>query len=809
MYMDKHQLSKLASLNNEKANKFLLDFAITKKTEIEKSTSNEDIIETLEYLDVISYRVFKVVLNTCCYVLYKEKPIKPKIIFGNTKGESWSKVQSKALDLLRQIRYYELKKVTKIALEFSDHEDQNVKSTAVKLIQDIAEYNYRALPHVGINPQIFILNCIKKIVDTSDFESNFNPIKVVIEKVLDTSADMSIMTSPDTLTFTHGDLNGTDALKALRKKAIDLIFSIYKKSKNNLTRDTIVHLLEHASQLPMNSPMDSTIGKTVLENREYIIFELEKVMFDKKGTLLSPFSFCLAVEHFLYWYFIYHKRQDDIARPLYEKVIKNSEYEKFSKFVHDDSMKFEIGSGEMEKQNRLDVAEYIQNISVDKINNVKSELNLFATEIDVIGEWKFRNLQALVEKLGSVKPDFAFTLVLDAIKNKKPLSNHMFLAFLLRGIRLSKHYDIWDKAVDLILKTKNPNFVGAIPASLHIYADVYIDPVLRKEDILILENLTTRSKPFEFLQNPKISLNINFSIMNALRAVYALNPKKIENLIVNEINSGPQFLDNYFNTLSIYSGKKGGIDFSAWSSKNKKFLASKIIEIPVIDWHIDSLINNLYSEPVDIIRLFIERIKKESKRDKSMIDYFERNDRYEAVPFHMNDDLVEHVVNHRNYKAIVPEIVKASRSKDQVRHYDLAKLSKHFKVSPYSLLEALSIKGKVTDKTVRDVLGITYTFDGIDIEFAIKLASYTSNEKVLRRIAGELHSTGVVSGEYGIADSYRHKIEELEKYRDTKNKNVKKFVEMSIESLKFSEERSRKDAEKSKEKRRIDFETNS
>jgi hypothetical protein len=87
------------------------------------------------------------------------------------------------------------------------------------------------------------------------------------------------------------------------------------------------------------------------------------------------------------------------------------------------------------------------------------------------------------------------------------------------------------------------------------------------------------------------------------------------------------------------------------------------------------------------------------------------------------------------------------------------------------------------------------------------LASYTSNERILDQIRGTLHNTGVVSGQYGIANSYAIKRVELEKYKDDPNENVRKFVEMGVNTLKLSEERARKDADQDKEKRRIDFET--
>lgn len=807
--MDKQQLTKLASLNNEIANKFLLNFALEKKEEIKRLDKNEDIIAALDCLTAFSYRTPNIAWEVCSYLLYTARPIKPKIIFGRTKGDSWADVQVKALELLRHIRYYELKRAIKTGFEFAVHPNQSVRSLAIKLLEEVSEYDYRLLPHVGLSPQISVFSYIKKNIFKIDFENNFNAFKVSIEKILETSADATIMTSVDTLTIKKADLNGGKNLAKLRKDCIDLIFLICKKSKLNVTRDKALHLLAYACQLPMNSSNDSDMGLIVQENRTYIISKLEGVILGKKGELKVSLAFCLEVEHFLYWHFIYHKQQDEIARPLYEKILKNPIYERFSKFVQDDSLRYEIGSSEQKKQNHADVIEYIKEISEKNLQRVSVELNSFATDVDVIGEWKFRNLQSLMENFGRLKPELALLLIMDVVNHKKPLSNQMFLAFLLRGIRLSEKYDIWDDAVNFIVRKKDINLIGSVPASLHIYADFDESPFLRKADFSMLEDLTQRKASFGFIKPLKQTINMSYMTMNALRRIYSLNPKKIESLIVCEMRSAPLFVGNHLQNLSLYSGREGGIDFSKWSNKDKLFIKEKIIQLPTIDWHIESLISNVCSNPVDVVRIFIARISKEAKIDKSIVDYFDRKERYEAIPFHMNNHLVDYVVNHKDYKKIITEIVKASRSKNSTRKFDLAKLNKHFNVSPYAIIEELTKKGKVTDKILREVLDIVYDFDGIEVDLAINLAGYTSNEKILEEIRGKLHNTGVVSGQYGIADSYKCKMALLEKHLNDKNENIRKFVKMALESLAVYEERSRKDADQDKEKRRIDFEVNS
>ena len=69
-----------------------------------------------------------------------------------------------------------------------------------------------------------------------------------------------------------------------------------------------------------------------------------------------------------------------------------------------------------------------------------------------------------------------------------------------------------------------------------------------------------------------------------------------------------------------------------------------------------------------------------------------------------------------------------------------------------------------------------------------------------------MYTTGVVSGEYGIAQAYEGKAKMLEKYKTDKSERVKKFAERMIVSFLDSAKRERQHADEEKQLRKIEFE---
>ncbi len=79
-----------------------------------------------------------------------------------------------------------------------------------------------------------------------------------------------------------------------------------------------------------------------------------------------------------------------------------------------------------------------------------------------------------------------------------------------------------------------------------------------------------------------------------------------------------------------------------------------------------------------------------------------------------------------------------------------------------------------------------------DFELCMQIIGRSGKEEIKRKIGAAMISTGVVSGEYGIAEAYENKAQALKQYVDSTNPRIKKFASEMIENLKKSAEEERK-----------------
>ena len=74
------------------------------------------------------------------------------------------------------------------------------------------------------------------------------------------------------------------------------------------------------------------------------------------------------------------------------------------------------------------------------------------------------------------------------------------------------------------------------------------------------------------------------------------------------------------------------------------------------------------------------------------------------------------------------------------------------------------------------------------------VSKHHANKDVMNEVAIALISTGVVHGEYGMAEAYAKKVAEIEYWLDDGDANVRDFAKSHIEGLKLSEQQERERA---------------
>ena len=804
--MNKEQLTKLASLDNVKTNQFLKDFALQEQSKITSAKTNDEIIEHLEILEAIYYRAPEVVVWVINYLLHTAKslPIIDKKI-GNHKipGTSHEEVLAKCLDIAKSVRYYDIDKTIQIAFDYINHKNKVISGSALKLIEELVDYNHQILPKIGITPQLKAMEFIEnKLRLQNPNEHDLYFIKTVTQHILETSSNISRMTSPDTLTFSNGDISGHKNIGKIRRRAVNFILDLFKNLTSVQNKISVFSLFENSCRMPMNSSRDSDLGKMIQKDRQYVAQQLTTLIFSGKNVL-QPLVICMHAEHLMHWHFIHIELQQKLGSSFIKRLYRDNRYKLFSQFVHDDSYRY-AKHEHIKKDVSAAINTYIENVSDQNKHFILKELNDIASEAKNTDEWKFLSFKQLLEKLGQEKPDIAFDLIKDIVETKNDLSNIYFLSFLLAGLRRANRFDLWDQASDIILDLRDETTMFGLVCSLSMNPNGDSDLIIRpKEDVAFLSDLVKRTNLFSFYKEYKNLFS--FYTINALRIAYKFSPDIVEELTVLELHNNSDYFTGYIQSISLYLRKGEGFNLSNWSTKHKTFLIEGIIKLPDLDWQVQCILP-LICSPKNLVAFFVKRMKFRDKMLSSSENYFESPyRRYDPVPYHMNEELVNFM---KNDTEIIKSIAKKLSPNYTVDSIELSQLIKNLNLNPRDILNELSKVKEDTDTVLKKIVRSLSHIDANDPDFLVELASKTSNKSIHDSIYGKLASTGVVSGEFGIADAYKHKRESIEKYKDSKNKNIKKFVLMAMEYLKNSEEHQRKEAEQEKEIRRIDFESN-
>jgi hypothetical protein len=211
----------------------------------------------------------------------------------------------------------------------------------------------------------------------------------------------------------------------------------------------------------------------------------------------------------------------------------------------------------------------------------------------------------------------------------------------------------------------------------------------------------------------------------------------------------------------------------------RRALVENLRVLPKIDYHAEEILAVIAARwPFEVVDLMIERLNHEIKTKDA-------SDEYEAVPF-------EFYKLHEPLSVIAAETVRKVRAQfDSDRHlfeYRGGRLLRN--IFPQSSAEFESA-----------LLELIRSGQEADIEFALGVMKNYHGEAFVRRLCKEvvrgvdadnpllssvtiaLLTTGVVSGEFGMAEAYARKRDELREWLDDPDEKVRLFAERYVTDL--------------------------
>jgi hypothetical protein len=806
MKIQKHILSRLMALDNKEADKQLSDFANEIWNKINSTKDNDVILDNLDLLEEFIYKVPEVAIKIIKHVLDNPHPAPvKKNKFGKVEGAPYKELAMKCLGLLGRIRYISPDEVLDILTKLLRSNDSSIKNKAAEVTKHLAQFDYSLLTQTKIGYGIQ-----RKVLDSilswswEDRINNFDFIEIASKELLSSSVEGTSSQSFDTLTFHFAAIQPTKFLKDLRKETIDLIFEMYQRVNNPQQKMRLIRVLEEAVRTPSNVAYKEDVSQLIAETGAYLTDIYRKILFDKQGQLACPLGIAEEIDKLLYWEQKHGLLNTKESKQLREELLANRLYKLTRLLVGDDIIfREENGWDDSDQKRASEITKLIESINKDNINRWIADINAIASEKDLIDDWKLGTFKQLfLKKLGSDYPEVAIKFLDYAFDHKTPLLD--FLDSFLSGFRLGEHLGYWDQIVARVTKTQNSNLVPAILYSLVRDRDLP-NSELREEDLKLLEDIVQQQNEFAFLQDQSENRILHHAVITALVNQPAEQFQKIEPLIVKEITTFPQYASIYLQTFAF--GTFGHrIDFSKWSESGINQLIKMLIEAPHLDWSLQEMILELAKINIEhVLNIFSGRIALESNRKRKPKLSFDYSDRYDAIPFDMNDSLSEYVKNYKDIEEYIQPWLSKITSKWSSYNWSVGRLIDKFGISLSQVLKPLLDKGD--DESLMKAVRLITPFDHKDFDAYLEIVGKTDNKEIIGHIGAQFFSTGVVSGKYGIAEAYERIAKNIEKYKSNTNPRIQKFINNLIKDLLEGAARERKRADEEEQLRKVEFES--
>lgn len=803
--IDKNLISTYISLDNKKADEYLANLANQIKTEIIGSSNNDEVFEYLNILAGFVYKVPKETIKIVKYIIEEEpKPVKlHKSAVGELKGKSHKDLVLKCIELLANIRYIISDEVLKLLLRLTLDSDSDVQNKALEVVKKFSQYDYSILTksNIGYGAQRKALDFVLDWTQEEQLK-NFDFVETVLKELLNLSVEGSEWTKEDTLTMHFGAVSPTDFLKNIRREAIDLTFKLYKAVEDAKLKLRLVNIFNEATRMPSNVSHGDDVVQMISDDLKYITEIYRKIVFGEKGEKITDLLGIVAdIEERLYWINKSEKKRIEETEELRKDILQDEFYKLFRLLVGDPITYCQEEDWiTAEKIISKEIDQLIGSIEKAQLEEWFDKLNKIARQYTIVDDWRFNAFKGFLRKLSEQKPQIADELLGKAFKHNSPMK--YFTGAFLDGFRIGAHFEVWDKYFNEIINNGDIILVTALVSSLNLPQDLNLEELIREGDIDFLERITAQKAQFSFLRKAGDRV-LEYTLFNTLVHNFKRSLKRIEPMIVEEIKRYPEYLNMFFTELSL-STRRGWIDIKELHPETIEFLKEKMVELSDIDWRIQEFLQKIgeYFGLKAVLDVFMNRIEKDARRkEKTSRDLDER---YEAIPYHLNPHLVKFMVEHSDYEKILSRWVAKMTANWSIYNWHVSHFLQSVEKGFGKVLTSLIQKGG--DENLMKVARAMQSINSVDFDVCIEIIRRTDNEDIIRLVGGNMYSTGVVSGEYGIAEAYGEKAEKLKKYLADESERVRNFVKDMIKSFQESAKRERQQADEEKQLRRIEFE---
>jgi ppGpp synthetase/RelA/SpoT-type nucleotidyltranferase len=726
------------------------------------------------------------------------KPISTE--FGDISGKSYEAVVEKALEVIEYIRYIDPKAVfSKLCNIYLSSISDKEREEVLKVIKKLSEHNFSVWKQAGSAIQTMLLQHLKGLNDDQLKEVRAIAIEVCKETL--NSEVKGTSSTHNSITLHTGSVVVSDELIDTRQKAIDILKRLYINSNQENEKRNLIAAMSNAMRQPMRGQNTDELIIMVLDDTRSIYEFYHSLVKQEQFEILEN------LEHDALWTYrrsSQWKEGNKIgsrAKIAADKLIttiqqyrdsinKNIDFIRYKTLVGYESVfpeswtnpDFDIEGKDAYRSQKI--SEYVDLITSKNADdwlvfiklcsstnsNDLSTFSTFGQFLTLLSEKKpeiaLKYIKALDENIAGFLAAFLGGLWKTAKKNE---AEKIVDRWVVEGVHLNaitRHYRIEGICDEMRLKNA---LVAAIKSD-------NLNAVIELISICIEHHNETNS----------IALKNIF-----MEAIEFLTLKKVA---------------SWARAVWFKIHKSTLLD--ALDETQIRIVLLNLVLCPTVEHHIEEVLTAIAKKyPVEIIKYFKDRIQHYlgNPDGKSENPYLER---YEEVPYEFHSLVKPLSVIPKQAVEIVRGWYKQSSELFTFRGGKLlANIFPSFPDAFQSELITL-VKTKNLDD-IDFVFSILRNYKGETFIHAvckeIIIALPESDQRRINEVGIILESTGVVTGEFGMAEAYKIKKVEIEPWLKDVNRIVVIFANRYIENLNHQIASEHRRAEQGIELRKLNF----
>lgn len=707
------------------------------------------------------------------------------------------RLMSKAIDLLNALRYLETPAVADSLLWASTHEEESVRKAAFSDLGGLAKYNISVYfgdgtsAGIGPMPQLRVIDSLEGKVDEY-LRAHMRGVLTLLEGLLSTSMESTNWSSTG-VTLSRAVAPAHEGVVNVRRRSIALVKKLYQIVETKSQKLSVIRAMNTAARGDGRVVIDKGFADMIFANAQEVLRFFGDIAREEEDLQIIQ-----KLEHDSYWIYFHSASADVKAAGLEVKAIidANAEYGIYKTLVgfegiFGDWMKdrkdesYNVGSQESRVKKCKVMAAQVPAEGFDVwrariLRFAQTESNDLAT---------FPVFYEFLAEIAATYPDFALGLLTE---DAEKLSR--FLIPLLRGVwdseRRAQLLPLINKWIDEA-QAQDTSFLTAC-------AKVFLST--KDVDFSILETILQKAALLRdvFVIRQVASVAVGRSAADEGQA-------ELKRLFLRALPRLTELGDAGW-VREIWYRKEATEMVAEFLSDERREVLKNLRLLPQIDYQAEDVLAAIAErEPLLVVKFLCDRLYEPDERVAAVAE--KAGGDYEELPyqFHTLQDSLS-----KDPEMVVAEVLDRYFVDDTLFEFRGAKLLQaifpQFSESLQAELVRLVREG--SDRELDFVAGVLRAYSGeAFIQPVAKelIKRLPRSSPLISEVEIALLSTGVVSGEYGMAEAYDRKRSEVLDWLQDPNERIRTFAARYISELQTMSESERRRADESVSLRKFKY----